>query len=142
MKVKEIMTPDVEIISPDITIQEAAAKMKELNVGILPVGENDKLIGMVTDRDITLRCTAEGKDPNSTYVKHAFTDHVKYVFEDASLEEASKVMEDNKIRRLIVLNRDKRAVGIISLGDMVVDGDQKIAAEALKTISKPSEPER
>lgn len=143
MKVKEIMTPNVEIINPDMPITEAAKKMKEMDVGILPIGENDRLVGMITDRDITIRAVSEGKDCAATNVRDVMTPHVKYVFDDVTIEEACNVMSEHQIRRLIVLDRDKRAVGICSLGDLVVDsGEEKLAGEALEEISKPAKPNR
>jgi CBS domain-containing protein len=142
MTIKQIMTPNVEIISPDITVKDAAQKMKSLDVGVLPVGSQDDVIGMITDRDITIRCTASGKAPDQVKVSDCMTKEVKFCYEDASINDASKLMRENKIRRLIVLDKDKKVCGIISLGDLVVDGDTKLAAQALKDISKPSEPQR
>jgi CBS domain-containing protein len=121
MQVREVMTPEVEVISPETTLAEAAQKMKSLDVGPLPVGERDRLVGMVTDRDITVRATAAGRDPNTTKVREVMTEQVFYCFEDESIEQAAEIMERAQIRRLMVLNRDKRLVGIVSLGDLAVE---------------------
>jgi CBS domain-containing protein len=142
MKVKEVMTRGVEVIHPEATVKEAAEKMKKLDVGPLPVCDNDRLLGMLTDRDVTLRATAEGRDPAQLKVSDVMTPGVEYCFEDDDVREAAKHMETKQIRRLPVLNRDKRLVGIVSLGDMAVDGDEKLAGKALKGISEPAEPKR
>ena len=137
MQLKEIMTPDVERIQKDLTVQEAAQKMKTLNVGMIPVYNGDRLVGMLTDRDITIRSVAEGRDPRTTPVNAVMTPEVVYCFEDQTIDEAAKVMEDQQIRRLIILNRDKRLVGIVSLGDLATQrGGQRAAGEALEKISQ------
>jgi len=135
MKIKERMSTDVRIATPDQTIREAAQAMAEVDSGVLPVGENDRLVGMITDRDIAVRGIAEGKGPE-TRVRDVMTDHVDYCFEDQELEEVTKNMADIKVRRLPVLNRDKRLVGIISLGDIAQAGGEK-TDKALGEISRP-----
>jgi CBS domain-containing protein len=142
MKVKEVMTRGVEVIHPEATVKEAAEKMKKLDVGPLPVCDNDRLLGMLTDRDVTLRATAEGRDPAQLKVSDVMTPGVEYCFEDDDVREAARHMETKQIRRLPVLNRDKRLVGIVSLGDLAVDSDEKLAGKALKGISEPAEPKR
>jgi CBS domain-containing protein len=140
MQVKEIMTKNVEIISPETSLKDAALKMQQLNIGVLPISENDRIIGMVTDRDITIRAVANGKE-NSTGVREVMTPGVLYCMEDEELKEAGKKMKSNQVRRLIVLNKDKRITGIISLGDLVVDsGDELLGGEILQKISEPSKP--
>jgi CBS domain-containing protein len=137
------MTPEVEVISPETTLAEAAQRMKSLDVGLLPVGERDRLVGMVTDRDITVRATAEGRDPKTTNVREVMTEQVFYCFEDESIEQAAEIMERAQIRRLMVLNRDKRLVGIVSLGDLAVEtGEEELAGEVLERVSEPAAPRR
>jgi CBS domain-containing protein len=136
MKVSEAMTRDVRVSSPDETIRKAAKTMAKLDAGVLPVGENDQLIGMITDRDIAIRGIAEGKGPKAK-VRDVMTDDVKYCFEDQELEEVTRNMADIQVRRLPVLNRDKRLVGILSLGDIAGSSDGKGAGDALRGISRP-----
>src|ERR1051325_10685643 len=131
MQVRELMTPEVEIIRPDDTLQTAAKMMADIDAGILPVGENDRLVGMITDRAV-----AEGRDPDKTMVRDAMSDEVRYCFEDEDSEEVARKMGSWQVRRLPVLNRDKRLVGIVSLGDMVIGGSEDPAKEALKEISQ------
>ncbi len=143
MQVKDVMTREVEVINPNDTIEDAAAKMRALDVGPLPVCDGDQLKGMVTDRDITVRATAVGKDPAKTPVTEVMTPDVLYVFEDQDVKEAAKMMEEHQIRRLVVLNRDKRLVGIVSLGDLAVDtSDEKLSGRVLEEVSEPSQPKR
>lgn len=143
MRVSEVMTRGVECTSPDATLQEAAAKMKSLDVGPLPVCENDRLVGMVTDRDITVRATAEGTAPMDIRVRDIMTPEVIYCFEDALVSDAARLMQEKQVRRLVVLNRDKRLVGIVSLGDLAVEtGDEQLAGNTLEAISEPNRPDR
>ena len=137
MQLKKIMTPEVERLPKDASIQAVAQKMKELDVGMIPVYDGDRLVGMVTDRDIALRVVAEGRDVASTPAHTVMTPEVIYCFEDQTVEEAAQVMEKHQIRRLIVLNRDKRLVGIVSLGDLATNRQgKKAAGDALSEISK------
>src|SRR5262245_20535384 len=110
MRVSEVMTRGVECTRPDATLQEAAAKMKSLDVGPLPVCDNDRLVGMVTDRDITVRATAEGEAPTRVRVRDIMTPEVTYCFEDQDVAQAAQLMKEKQVRRLVVLNRDKRMV--------------------------------
>ena len=121
MEVKDIMSREVEVIHSNIPVQTAAKKMKTLDVGMLPVRDGELLVGMVTDRDIVVRAIAGGMDPSKTQVKDILTPDVIYCFEDQDVREAAKLMQQNKIRRLIVLNRDKRLAGIVSIGDLAVE---------------------
>jgi CBS domain-containing protein len=133
------MTRDAECISPDATVQEVAQRMKELDVGAMPICKDDRLAGMVTDRDIILRCVAEGHDPRADHASDVMTPKVIYCFEDQDVAEAAELMHDKQIRRLPVLNRDKRLVGIVSLGDLAVEtGDEQLAGHALEGISEPA----
>jgi CBS domain-containing protein len=143
MQLKDIMTRDPVVLRPDSTLKEAAQRMREIDSGVMPVGEDDQLLGMLTDRDITVRATAEGKDPNSTPVREVMTPEVVYCFEDDDVEAAAKRMEEHQIRRLIVLNRDKRLVGIVALGDIAVHApSDRLAGEITEAVSEPGNAER
>lgn len=137
MKVSDVMTHDVRIATPQQTIREAAALMAELDVGALPVSDQDRLIGMVTDRDIAVRAVAAGRGPD-TLVSEVMTEIAKYCFDDQTLEEVSRNMGALQVRRLPVVDRNKRLVGIISLSDIATgDGAVDEAGEALRDISQP-----
>ena len=139
MIVRDVMTKGAECISPTTSLQEAARKMRDLDVGPLPVCENDRLVGMVTDRDITVRAVAEGCDPRTTTVKEVMTPDVVYCFEDQDVQQAANLMKQKQVRRLMVLNRDKRLVGIISLGDLAVEtGDEHLTGRTLEEVSLPT----
>jgi len=144
MQLKDIMTPNPECIRPDAMLQEAARRMRDLDVGPLPVcGDEGRLVGMITDRDITVRAVAEGKDPKTTPVREAMTEDVVFGYEDQDVADAARVMEQQQIRRLVVLSRDKRLVGIVSLGDLATEtGDRATAGEVLQEVSEPSHPQR
>jgi CBS domain-containing protein len=143
MQIKDVMTREVEVIHPDATLEEAAAKMDALNVGSLPVCDGDRVLGVITDRDITVRATAVGGDPTMARTRDAMTAQVIYGFEDQDVTDAARLMNENQIRRLIVLNRNKRLVGIVALGDLAVDtGDEQLAGATLKQVSEPAEPDR
>ena len=139
MKVAEVMTRGVEIASPDDTAQKAASRMAELDAGVLPVGENDRLVGMVTDRDIAIRAVAQGKGPD-TKVRDVMTPEVRYCFEDEDLDQAVRNMGENKVRRLPVMGRDKRLVGIVSFGDVALYGDSGQTDTAAAAVSEPGGP--
>jgi CBS domain-containing protein len=137
MKVREAMTREVRLARPEQSIQEAAREMAEMDIGALPVEENDRLVGMITDRDITVRAIAQGKGPD-TRVRDVMSTEIKYCFEDQSVDEVTQNMGDLRVRRLPVVNRDKRLVGILSLGDLALeDTSQDEAGEALSQISRP-----
>jgi CBS domain-containing protein len=144
MQLKDIMTPKPECIRPDDTLQNAAARMRDLDVGPLPVcGDDDRLAGMITDRDIVVRAVAEGKDPRTTRVREAMTEEFIYCFEDQDVQEAARGMQEHQVRRLLVMNRDKRLVGIVSLGDLATEsGDARKSGEVLQDVSEPSQPQR
>jgi CBS domain-containing protein len=143
MQLNEIMTPQVEVIHPEAPIQEAAAIMKALDVGSVPVYDGLKLQGMVTDRDITIRATAEGRDPRQTRVREVMTSEVLYCFEDQRIEEAALLMEEKQIRRLPILNRNNDLVGIVALGDLAVEmEDGRRVGQVLEGISEPAQPDR
>lgn len=135
MKIRDAMTRDVKLVSPGQTIREAARLMAEIDAGSLPVTDNDRLIGMLTDRDIAVRAVAEGKSAD-TEVAEVMTKEVLYCYEDENLEDVSHNMGDVKVRRMPVVNRDKRLVGIVSLGDLSKSDDLH-AGEAMSQITKP-----
>ncbi|HYC69600.1 MAG TPA: CBS domain-containing protein [Opitutaceae bacterium] len=137
MKIKDIMTPKARCVAPATTLADAARLMREIDVGALPVCDNDRLSGMVTDRDIVVRGVAEKVDPATTEVRAVMTPGVSYVFEDQEVAEAARIMEERQIRRLPVLNSDKRLVGIVALGDMATEAGTELSGEALREISEP-----
>ncbi|MHB8898249.1 MAG: CBS domain-containing protein [Thermoguttaceae bacterium] len=137
MKVKDVMTAGAECISPDASIQEAAQKMRDLDIGPLPVCENDRIAGFVTDRDIVVRGVCEGCDNRSTTVKDVMTPGIVCCYDEDDVEEAGRKMQENQIRRLAVLNKDKRLVGIVSLGDLAVETrDEHLCSRTLEEISE------
>jgi len=136
VKVSEAMTRDVRVANPDETIQQAAKLMAKLDAGVLPVGENDRLVGMVTDRDIAIRAVAEGKGTDAK-VRDVMSKDVKYCYDDQEIDEVIQNMRDIQVRRLPVLNRDKRLVGILSLGDVAKVENEEDTGEALSKISQP-----
>jgi CBS domain-containing protein len=137
MKVREAMTRDVRLVKPDQPISEAARLMAEFDIGAVPVEENDRLVGMITDRDIAVRAVGAGLGPD-TAVREVMSREVKYCFEDQSIDEVTQNMGELRIRRLPVLTRDKRLIGILSLGDLAIDeGARDEAGEALGGISRP-----
>ncbi|MGE4131977.1 MAG: CBS domain-containing protein [Bdellovibrionales bacterium] len=139
MKVQECMTKKVELASPQMTLKEAAQKMREGDFGFMPIGENDKLVGVITDRDIAIRAVARGLDPSSAKVKEVCSNDVLYCFDDQTVEDVAHNMGDNQIRRLPVLNRQKRMVGVVSLGDLAKSANsaKDNVEDALCQISKP-----
>ncbi len=135
MRVSELMSKKVEWISPSTTLPEAARKMRDLDIGCLPVGENDRLIGMVTDRDITCRGLVDGKDLSTAVVRDVMSSGITYCFDDQKISEAAHLMEERQFRRLPVLNRQKRMVGILSMGDIAQHATGRLSAEVLKAIT-------
>jgi CBS domain-containing protein len=137
MRVQDVMSSDVRITAPDVTLRDAAMLMRECDCGFLPVGENDRLVGTITDRDIAIRAVAAGKDPTTTTVREAMSIHVAWVYADQKASEAADIMCDRQIRRLPVLNRDKRLIGVVSLGDIADRGhDERLAGHALEEVSR------
>ena len=136
MKVRDVMTPDVQLCTPDDTLKDAAEAMAALGVGLLPVTDMDRLIGMISDRDIAIRGVAMGRGPDSR-VGDVMTADVKYCFDDQDLEEVTANMAELQVRRLPVLNRQKRLVGIIALGDIAQAQASDGTGEALGAISRP-----
>jgi CBS domain-containing protein len=138
MQIKDVMTPDVSFVNPDTPIREIARRMRDHDIGSTPVVEHDRLIGMVTDRDIVLRVIAEGADVHAARARDAMSLGILYCFEDDSVESVLENMGDNQIRRLPVVNRQKRLVGFVSLGDLSLAGKRRAAGEALQEISQPT----
>lgn len=136
MKVSDAMTRDVKVANPAQSIRDAARLMAEIDAGSLPVGDNDRLVGMITDRDIAVRAVAEGKSPD-TKVSDVMSREVLYCFEDQDVEDVSRNMGDVKVRRMPVVNRDKRLVGIISLGDLARNEEPTAVGETMAEIAEP-----
>lgn len=136
MQIKDAMTADVHLANPQQHIRDVARSMAEIDAGVMPVADNDRLVGMVTDRDIAIRAIAAGKGPD-TAVREIMSKDVKYCFEDDDIDDVAHNMGELKIRRLPVLNRDKRLVGIVSLGDIATANGPDPAGEALCEISEP-----
>jgi CBS domain-containing protein len=135
MKAKELMTRTVECIAPETPLGDAAKKMKSLDVGFLPVCEDDRLVGTITDRDIVLRAIAEGKDARTCKAREVMSEDVLWCYEDQTGEEVAEYMANEEIRRVLILNKDKRLVGVISIGDLAKGGEQQNAGEAIKDIA-------
>lgn len=136
MRISDVMTRDVCVAAPDLTIREAARKMAEIDAGLLPVGESDRLVGMITDRDIAVRGVATGKGPDSR-VRDIMTSEVKYCYEDQDTDDVARNMAEQQIRRLPVVNRDKRLVGIVSLADIAERESSECCGAALRGITQP-----
>jgi CBS domain-containing protein len=136
MRVSEAMTREVRVANPGQSIREVAKIMAEIDAGSMPVGENDRLVGMITDRDITIRAVAAGKGPD-TPVREVMSEDVKYCFDDEDLEHVAQNMSDIQMRRLPVVNRDKRLVGIVSLGDVAQNEDSRTTGKATAGVSQP-----
>ncbi|MER8376853.1 CBS domain-containing protein [Mesorhizobium sp. M1409] len=135
MRIADCMTKDVQIANPEQTIREAARTMGRLDAGVMPVGENDRLVGMITDRDIAIRGIAQGKGPDAK-IREVMSPDVEYCFDDEDADDVLHKMGELQVRRLPVLNRDKRLIGIVSLGDLAMNGESARAGEALSGISQ------
>lgn len=137
MLAKEVMSKKPEFLSPNATLKQAADQMRTHDYGFIPIGENDRLIGAITDRDITIRAIAEGKDPNKTTVRDVMSKGIYYCFETDNLEKVAQQMEKLQVRRLVVLSKDKRLIGVISLGDIATKcHNPKLCSELTEKISK------
>ena len=134
MKIKDIMTQHAECISPDVSLAAAAGVMRKAGIGFLPICDHDRLTGSITDRDIVIRGVAEGRDPEGTPVSAIMSPNIVCIFEDQDLAEAAHLMEVKQIRRLAVLNRGKRLIGIVSLGDLASSVGPQLSGEALREI--------
>jgi CBS domain-containing protein len=139
MLLKEIMTHNVEVVSPGDTLEQAARKMEELNVGPMPVCEGHRVVGLLTDRDITVRAVAAGCDPKSTLVADVMTQDIIACYEDQDVEDAARLMKEKQIRRLLVMSRGNDLVGIVSLGDLATEAeDPGQPGEVLQKVSEPA----
>jgi CBS domain-containing protein len=137
-KLQDVMTRDVEVVSPEDSLHHAAERMRSRDVGALPVCDGDQLVGMITDRDIVVRSVARGEDPRHVRVAEAMTHELEWCFEDHSLEDVGRHMRERQIRRMLVLNRDKQLVGIVSLGDLATArGNAPVVARTVEKISEP-----
>jgi CBS domain-containing protein len=137
-QLKDLMSRNVQVIDPNMTIEDAAKRMRDGDFGMMPVGENDRMIGTISDRDIAIRGVAERKDA-STRVRDVMSKGLTWAYEDNTVDEAVVLMSEHQVRRLPVLDRNKRLVGIVALGDLAVEhSSARPAADALAQISKPS----
>lgn len=137
MRVSEAMTRQVQIANPDQSIRDVAAIMAECDLGSLPVGENDRLVGMITDRDIAIRAVANGKSPNATTVREVMSHDVKYCFDDAELSDVARNMGDIQLHRLPVVDHDKHLVGILALADIANCEGSEVAGDTVCGLSVP-----
>ena len=137
MNIEHAMHKGAEWIAPDTPVSKIASLMKKSDVGSLPVGENDLLIGMVTDRDLAIRALADGKDISKLTARDVMTKGIIYCRTDQSLEDAVHLMEEKKIRRLPVIDKDKRLVGMLSLGDISHHGGRELSGELLHEVAAP-----
>src|SRR5262249_5511318 len=141
MIVREIMTAHVDVIHPENTLEEAARKMKALDVGLLPVHDGERVVGMLSDRDIAVRSVAQGEDPTRDRVADVMTHDVVYCFDDQPIAAAASLMKEHQIRRLLVVDRNHKLAGIVSLGDVAVEtGDDRLAGNILERVSEPAQP--
>ena len=138
MRIQDVMTAEVSFVRPDTPILEIARKMRDGDIGATPVVEDERLVGMVTDRDVVVRVVAEGSDVRTKTARDAMSPGILYCFVDESVEAVLENMGDQQIRRLPVVDREKRLVGVVSLGDLALSGKRKAAGEALQEISQPS----
>jgi CBS domain-containing protein len=142
MRLRDIMTNDVHAIPPGASLRQAAQEMKSCDIGALPVCQNDKLIGLITDRDIAMRAVAAGKDPESCCVSEAMTPNLIYCYEDEDVARAAELMEERQIRRLPVMDRNNRLVGIVSLADLATrQRDEQLSGQVLEQVSQPNLPQ-
>lgn len=139
MNVEKVMTTRVSWVTPETTLPEIARRMRAEDIGSVPVAENDRLVGMVTDRDIVLRGVADGGDVDRIQARQVMSSQVLYCYEDQPIADVLKNMGDNQVRRLPVVSREKRLVGVVSLGDLSRAAGAK-SGSALKEISKPAQP--
>ena len=137
MELKDVMTHDLEVVQARATVKEAADKMRNQDVGFLPVCDGSDVVGILTDRDITLRASARGLDPEKTQVSQIMTTNAIHCFEDQKIEDVANIMRDNQVRRLIVLDRSKMVRGVVSLGDLAArTRDRRTAGETLEKVSE------
>jgi CBS domain-containing protein len=139
MKLSDLMTSSVVSVTADTTLQEAAEKMRAEDVGVLPVCEGDRLVGIITDRDLTVRGLADGRDPASSTVRETMTTDLVTCYGDEDAAEAERVMQERRVRRIAVLDREQRLIGVVSLGDLATKNDERCGvARTLELISEPT----
>ncbi len=138
LPVSDIMSKDVTWVAPELPVQDAAKKMRDLDIGCLPVGKNDRLVGMVTDRNIACRAVAQGQDPARATVSDVMSKGITYCFDDQDVGEAAHLMERKQIHRLPVLNRQKRMVGMLSLGDIGLHASHELTGEVVEAVARPA----
>ena len=136
MRVSEAMTREVRVANPGQSIRDVAKIMAEIDAGAMPVGDNDRLVGMITDRDIAIRAVAQGKGPDTPVRDVMSTEQVLYCYEDEELDHVAKNMSEQQVRRLPVVSRDKRLVGIVSLGN-IAQTEARSASKAVRGVTKP-----
>jgi len=137
--VRDVMTRGVETVAPDTTIVDVAKRMRDLDVGSLPVTDGSRLLGIVTDRDLSVRATAAARDPNATKVREVMSPELAWIFDDEPADAAARVMRERQIRRLPVLDRSDRLVGVVALADLATDlGDDRLKGATLEEISQPN----
>lgn len=140
MQVRDIMTKNLEIIPADCTVLDAAKKMKQLNIGVLPIGDKEKVVGILTDRDITVEAVAADVDVTECKVQDIMSRKVETISAESDVEEASQRMADQQIRRLVVVDQSNKPIGMLSLGDFATKADEDKAGDTLQEISEPSRP--
>jgi len=138
MQIRNIMTADVEVVRPDTPLAEAARRMRDLDIGLMPVSDNNQLLGILTDRDIAIRAVAQARDPRTTPVRDVMTTDMVFCYDDQDVSEAARVMREKQIRRLLIRDHTMHLVGVVSLGDLAVKGgEQKVGGAVLEEVSQP-----
>ena len=140
MKVKQAMHEGVQWVDPSMSVKELARLMREHDIGAIPIGENDRLVGMVTDRDIVCRCVAEGMDTKKATAREVMSKGIVFCRDEEELDDAARIMEHKKVRRLPVINKDKRMIGMLSLGDVSEAGPRDLMGEVMKRVSAHHRP--
>jgi len=135
MKVREIMTSNVECLAPDASLKDIAQEMKSLDVGFIPVCENDRLVGTVTDRDIVIRAVAEGMDINTCKARNIMSREIIYAFDDDDVKTVAEKMREQDVRRILILDKEKRLVGVVSIGD-ISKVEEKVSGKTLRDIAE------
>jgi len=143
MNVDSVMTREVAVVNPKDSVRTAAETLKRLDIGSAPVCNGRSLVGMITDRDITIRAVAEGRNPLNTTVEQVMSRDVVYCFDDQDVDEVAEAMAASQVRRMPIVNRQHELVGIVSLGDLAVDvADDEMSGEVLEEVSQPAKPQR
>ncbi len=142
MKLSQVMTRNPEVVHPDDLVQNVAERMRQMNVGAMPVTDQGRLVGIITDRDITVRATSQGLDPATARARDAMTSFPVFAYEDQDVREAAEIMARQQIRRLPILNRNEQLVGIVALGDLALDTNPTLSGEVLEGISEPDQANR